>query len=67
MKLDARNVCTRAKSHYDPQQRRRLFGSDTATETTDAPGSETTKDILGEFKKGFQQTHERMAKTMYFC
>ncbi|KAH9992241.1 argonaute-like protein [Russula compacta] len=63
----ARNVCTRAKTHYDPQQRRRLFEPDTATETTDAPGSETTKDISGELREGFQQTHERMAKMMYFC
>ncbi|KAI0248860.1 Piwi domain-containing protein [Lactifluus subvellereus] len=59
----AHNVCTRAKNHYEPQQSRTMFGSEIATETTDTGGTTSAN----EYERGFRQTHERMAKTMYFC
>ncbi|KAH9980470.1 Piwi domain-containing protein [Russula compacta] len=65
--VDARNVCTRAKNHYDPQQGQRLFMSEIATETTDPAVAAFAAGSGGEFQRGFRQTHERMARTMYFC
>jgi len=61
----AHNVCTRAKNHYDPQEGQRLFDSDIVTENTDQGGAGGSADA--EFQRGFRQTHENMAKTMYFC
>jgi len=58
----AHNVCTRAKNHYEPQQGLRMFGSEIATETTD-----TGATSENEYQRGFRQTHENMARTMYFC
>ncbi|KAH9992243.1 argonaute-like protein [Russula compacta] len=61
----AHNVCKRAKNHYDPEQSLRLAMSDISTETTDP--TQTAASTADEFQRGFRQTHERMAKTMYFC
>src|SRR6266403_4863171 len=74
--LDAHNVCTRAKNHYDPQQVNGLFSSDMAG-TEDTPdramvrrggrGSrDTARDRGNDFRSAFQQAHERQASRMYF-
>lgn len=58
MNPDARNVCTRGKNHYDPQQVQRLFPSEIMG-TENIPG-------LNDFQSHFQQTHESQASRMYF-
>jgi hypothetical protein len=54
----------RAKNHYDPEQGQQLFGSEILTEATTQAGAGIP---AREFALGFRRTHERMAKTMYFC
>src|ERR1700742_3550686 len=61
---DAHNVCMRAKNHYDPRQGQQLFGSEILTEASNQAGAGIP---AAEFALGFRPTHERMAKTMYFC
>ena len=65
----AHKVCSRAKYHYDPEQGQQLSLSDIVTETTDSAGAASSVSSGNESRKnsGFRHTHERMARTMYFC
>src|SRR5712691_3807732 len=65
-KPDAHNVCSRAKNHYDPQQGQRLFYPDIVTEATTQASAGTSASGGGnEYQRGFQNTHENMARVMY--
>jgi len=74
IKLDAHNVCTRAKNHYDPQQVHRLFNSDIARteDSRDHDRAMARRDggsrnaARSQFQSSFQQAHERQASRMYF-
>ena len=71
-KTDARNVCARARNHYDPQDAERLFMTDSTAEITDLEGAGSLDwagqgSVYHKSFEGFRQTHEHMAGTMYFC
>ena len=64
--LDAHNVCTRAKNHYDPQ------GQDLFTASSDVVSTDPSQEASGagdegSWVTGFRQTHELMDRKMYFC
>ncbi|EPQ59451.1 argonaute-like protein [Gloeophyllum trabeum ATCC 11539] len=53
-------VCTRAKNHYDPNER--LDFSDSATNLEEGAADQS----LDKFKRGFKPLHQKMTTLMYF-
>ena len=61
LSVDADIVCSRAKTHYDPEASDR-FGSESGV----GSGSQNASEVLEAFRKNFKPLHKNQENRMYF-
>ena len=61
LSVDADIVCSRAKTHYDPEVSDK-FGSESGV----GSGSQNASEVLEAFRKNFKPLHKNQENRMYF-